>query len=152
MKWEGCGRKRSGIIVSYYSSICLEGLRKIRKSLVTTAGLRAGFGAHPVACTMGTGVLCPGVKRGRAVMLITHPHLFPTSRMSRRCTSSPPKCLHGMKWDIFSFSRPNIWRKSEIVKLLAHPPFTPCSKSQNILYSALSKTSSISVRSQISHP
>jgi hypothetical protein len=37
---------------------------------------------------MGTGVPSPGVKRGRRVMLTTHPHLVPRSRMSRSYTSS----------------------------------------------------------------
>jgi hypothetical protein len=36
------------------------------------------------------GVLSPGVKRGRGVMLTTHPHLVPRSRMSRSYNSSPP--------------------------------------------------------------
>jgi hypothetical protein len=35
-------------------------------------------------------VLSPGLKRGRVVTLITHPHLVPRSRMSRSYTSSPP--------------------------------------------------------------
>jgi hypothetical protein len=30
------------------------------------------------------------------VMLTTHPHLVPRSWMSRSCTSSPPKRLHGV--------------------------------------------------------
>jgi hypothetical protein len=34
-------------------------------------------------------VLSPGVKRGRNVMLTTHPHLVPRSWMSRSYTSSP---------------------------------------------------------------
>jgi hypothetical protein len=42
------------------------------------------------------GVLSPGVKRGRGVMLTTHPHLVPRSWMSRSYTSSPPKRLHGV--------------------------------------------------------
>jgi len=45
---------------------------------------------------MGTGVLSPGVKRGRGVTLTTHPHLVPRSGMSRSYTSSPPKRLHGV--------------------------------------------------------
>jgi hypothetical protein len=49
-------------------------------------------------------VLSPGLKRGRGVTLTTHPHLFPRSRMSRSCTSSPPKSLCGVLWDSFSFS------------------------------------------------
>jgi hypothetical protein len=36
-------------------------------------------GAHPASCTMGTGVLSPGVKRGRVLTLTTHPHLVPRS-------------------------------------------------------------------------
>jgi hypothetical protein len=41
-------------------------------------------------------VLSPGVKRGRGVMLTTHPQLVPRLRMSRSYTSSPPVRLHGM--------------------------------------------------------
>jgi hypothetical protein len=40
------------------------------------------------------GVLSPGLKRGRGVTLITHPHLVPRLSMSRSYTSSPPMCLH----------------------------------------------------------
>jgi hypothetical protein len=36
------------------------------------------------------GVRSPGVKHGRGVTLITHPHLVPISRMSRSYTSSLP--------------------------------------------------------------
>jgi hypothetical protein len=44
-------------------------------------------GAHPASCTMGTGgVLSPGVKLGRGVMLTTHPHLMP----SRECVGAIP--------------------------------------------------------------
>jgi hypothetical protein len=42
------------------------------------------------------GVFSLGVKRGRGVMLTTHPHLVPRSRMSRIYTSSLPKRLHGV--------------------------------------------------------
>jgi hypothetical protein len=42
------------------------------------------------------GVLCPGVKRGRGVMLTTHPHLVPRLIMSRSYTSSPPRRLRGV--------------------------------------------------------
>jgi hypothetical protein len=41
------------------------------------------------------GVLSPVVKRGRGVMLTTHPHLVPRLCKSRSYTSSPPMCLHG---------------------------------------------------------
>jgi hypothetical protein len=46
--------------------------------------------AHPTSYTMGTGVLFPGVKHGRGVTLIIHPHLEPRSRMRRRYISSHP--------------------------------------------------------------
>jgi hypothetical protein len=49
--------------------------------------------AHPDSCTMGTGVLSPGVKRGRGVTLITHLHLVPRLRMSRSYTSCPPSAF-----------------------------------------------------------
>jgi hypothetical protein len=42
------------------------------------------------------GVLYPGVKRGRGVMLTTHPHLVPRLSMNSSYTSSPPMCLHGI--------------------------------------------------------
>jgi hypothetical protein len=42
------------------------------------------------------GVLSPGVKRGRGVMLTTHPHLVLRSRMSSSYSSSPPKRRHGV--------------------------------------------------------
>jgi hypothetical protein len=52
--------------------------------------VHTGSGAHPTSYPMGTGVLSPGVKRGRGVMLTTHPHLVPRLSMSRSYTSSPP--------------------------------------------------------------
>jgi hypothetical protein len=47
-------------------------------------------GAHPASCTMGTGGSFPGVKRGRGVMLSTHPLLVPRLRKSRSYTSCHP--------------------------------------------------------------
>jgi hypothetical protein len=67
-------------------------------------GRGKGFFLYPL-CPSGStqppvqwvpGVLFPGVKRGRGVMLTTHPHLVPRSWMSRSCISSPPKRLHGV--------------------------------------------------------
>jgi hypothetical protein len=59
---------------------------------------------------MDAGGHFPGVKRGRAVTLTTHPHLVPKSGMSRsyRPTSFPPQRLLGNWWDSFilcEFSR-----------------------------------------------
>jgi hypothetical protein len=66
------------------------------KDFSSSLCVQTGSGAHPASCTMGTGVLSPGVKRGRGVTLTTHPHLVPRSWMSRSHTSSPPKRLHGV--------------------------------------------------------
>jgi hypothetical protein len=46
--------------------------------------------------TMGAEGPFPGVKRGRGVMLTTHPHLVPRLSMSRSYTSFPPRRLHGV--------------------------------------------------------
>jgi hypothetical protein len=58
--------------------------------------IQTGSGAHPASYPMDTGVLSPGVKRGRGMTLTTHTHLVPRLRMSRSYTSSPPMYLHGM--------------------------------------------------------
>jgi hypothetical protein len=42
------------------------------------------------------GVLSLGLKHGWGVRLTTHPNLVPRLRMSRGCTSSPLKRLHGV--------------------------------------------------------
>jgi len=52
--------------------------------------VQTGSGAHPASRPIGTGVLSPGVKRGRDVTLTTDPHLVPRSIMSRSYTFSPP--------------------------------------------------------------
>jgi hypothetical protein len=35
--------------------------------------VQTSSGAHPASCTMGTGVLSPGLNSGRGVTLTTHP-------------------------------------------------------------------------------
>jgi hypothetical protein len=58
--------------------------------------VQTGSGAHPASCTMGTGVLSPGVK-ARPGRDADHPP--PSSAevvMSRSYTSSPRKRLHGV--------------------------------------------------------
>ena len=42
------------------------------------SAVQTGPGAHPASCTMGTGSF-PRVKRGRGVLLTTHPLLVPRS-------------------------------------------------------------------------
>jgi hypothetical protein len=66
------------------------------KDFSSSLCVQTSSGAHPASCTMGTGVLTPGVKGGQAVTLTIHPHLVSKSRMSRSSTSSPPKRPHGV--------------------------------------------------------
>jgi hypothetical protein len=85
MIWYLCisrSRVSSGSIVSDYElddrAIGVRspaGAKDFSSSLCVQTGSRA----HPASCTMGTGVLSPGVKCGRGMMLTTHPHLVPRS-------------------------------------------------------------------------
>jgi hypothetical protein len=63
-------------------------------------------GAHPASCTMGTGGHFPGAKARPGRDADHSLHLVPSSRMSKSYTSSPPKRLHGVKWDSFTLLRP----------------------------------------------
>jgi hypothetical protein len=49
------------------------------KDFSSSLCVQTGSGAHPASCTWVPGVLSPGVKRGRGVMLTTHPYLVPRS-------------------------------------------------------------------------
>jgi hypothetical protein len=66
--------------------------------------VQTGSGAHAASCTMGTGVLSPGLKRSRGMTLTTHHHLMPRSRMSRRYTSSPPNAFISCSGTALAFS------------------------------------------------
>jgi hypothetical protein len=66
------------------------------KDFSSSLCIQTGSGAHPASYSVGTGVLSPGVKHDWGVMLTTHPHLVPRLRMSRSCTSSLPRRLHGV--------------------------------------------------------
>jgi hypothetical protein len=75
--------------------------------------VQTGSGAHPASYPMGTGVLSPGVKRGRGVTLTTHPHLVPRLSMSRSYTSSPqapPWRVAGQLYLYLTF-RKNVWNR-----------------------------------------
>jgi len=69
--------------------------------LASVSRLALGPTQPPVQRILG--VLSLGLKHGLGVMLTAHPHLVPKSRMSKSCTSSSPKFLHGTWWDSFSF-------------------------------------------------
>jgi hypothetical protein len=58
--------------------------------------VQTGSEAHPASCTMGTGVIFPGVKLCPGVTMTAHPYLVPRSRMSRSYISCPLKRLHGV--------------------------------------------------------
>jgi hypothetical protein len=76
-------------------------------------------------------VLSPGVKRGRAVKLITHPRLVPRPWLSRSYTSSLPCAAIGVLWDCITFYLsiytisiylfPFLWRYT-LVSLLRNVP------------------------------
>jgi hypothetical protein len=72
------------------------GVRSPTEDFSSSLCVQTGSGAHPASNPMGTRVLSSGVKRGRGVMLTTHPHLVPRLSRSRSYTSSSPMCLHGM--------------------------------------------------------
>jgi hypothetical protein len=77
-KWPGDRGSIPGGGKGFFSSLCVQ----------------TGSGAHPASCTMGTGVLSPGVKARPGRDADHSPHLVPRSWMSRSYTSSPPKRLH----------------------------------------------------------
>jgi hypothetical protein len=79
--WPTLSRGSSGSIVSDY------GLDDRAIEVRSPTGAE-DFSSSP--CQWVLGVLSPGVKHGRGVMLTTHPHLVPSLSMSRSCTSSPP--------------------------------------------------------------
>jgi hypothetical protein len=77
--------------------------RQKQKDFSSSLCVQTFSGAHPASCTMDTGVLSPGVKRGRDVSLTSHPHLMPTSKMNRSYTPPPqetPWCAVGLLYFI----------------------------------------------------
>jgi hypothetical protein len=73
----------------------------MRKDFSSSLCVHTGFGAHPVSCTMGTGSPFQGeAQPGRDA-----DHSPPSSaEVENKVYSSPPKRLHGVQWDSFSFS------------------------------------------------
>jgi hypothetical protein len=85
-----------------------------KKDFSSSLCVQTGSGAHPASCTEGTGGPFPGVKRGRGVMLTTHPYLVPWSRMSRSFTFYLPWRLHGGSGT--SLTQENGWLTHGVVK------------------------------------
>jgi hypothetical protein len=61
------------------------------KIFLLAAASRPALGPTQPPVQWVPGVLSPGVRRDRGVLLTTHPHLVPRSRMSKSYTSSPPQ-------------------------------------------------------------
>jgi hypothetical protein len=99
--WQDFAKKEKPGYLSKYSDSLRTGRpgfdpRQRHKRFLPISVSRPALGPTqpPVQCVPG--VLSPGVKRGRGVMLTTHPHLVPRLSMSRSYTSSPPMFLHGV--------------------------------------------------------
>jgi hypothetical protein len=82
------------------------------KNYSCTHSMQTGYGYHPTSCTVGPEGPFPGVKRGRNVMLTTHPFLVPRLRKRRSYTSSPPKRHYGVQRDHFTFYNKQNGQKS----------------------------------------
>jgi hypothetical protein len=100
------------VVWSLLTNIWQEFIASIR-SRDSSVSIMSGYGLDERACPLASvsrlalgptqpavqwvlGVLSPGVKRSRGMTLTIHPHLLQRSWMSRSCTSSPPKRLHGV--------------------------------------------------------
>jgi hypothetical protein len=90
--WKYFGsRVSSGSIVSDYGlDDRAIGVRSRQRIFPLTSVSKPALGPTQPPVQWVPGVLSRGVKRGRGVMLTTHPHLVPRSWMSRSYTSSPP--------------------------------------------------------------
>jgi hypothetical protein len=75
--------------------------RQRRKDFSSSLCVQTGSEAHLASCTMGTGVLSLGVKRGLGVTLTTRSRLVLRLWMSRSYTSSPPCASIGVLWHCF---------------------------------------------------
>jgi hypothetical protein len=64
--------------------------RQRQRTFPLTSASRPALGPTQPPILWVPGALSPGVKRGRGVMLTTHPLLVPRLRKSRSCTSSHP--------------------------------------------------------------
>jgi hypothetical protein len=71
--------------------------------LVISLCIQTGSGAHPASYLMGTGCSFPGGKERPERDADLLPHLVPRARMSRSYTFSPPKRLHSVYLNSFSF-------------------------------------------------
>jgi hypothetical protein len=89
-------RGRSVSIVSDYGLDDRGSIPDRGRGFSSSFCVQTGSGAHQPPVQWVPGVISPGAKRGRGVMLTTHPHLVPRLRMSRSYTSSHPKRLHGV--------------------------------------------------------
>jgi hypothetical protein len=78
--------------------------RQRQKDFFSSHFIQTSSGAQPATCTMGTGVLSPGLERSWGAMLTTHPHLVLRSRMSRSYTSCPSSTFVACSGTALAFS------------------------------------------------
>jgi hypothetical protein len=87
-------RVSSGSIVSDYGlDVRAIGVRSPARIFLIASLSRPALGPIQPPVQWVRGVLSPGLKRGRGVMLTTHPHLVPRSSMSRSYITSPPSAF-----------------------------------------------------------
>jgi hypothetical protein len=110
--------------VSWLTTDWTTGVRSPTENFSSSPCVHTGSGAHPAPIQWVPGFLSPGVKRGRVVMLTTHPYLVPRSRMSRIFPPPPPKRLHGVKRD-------NLWKR-QCTLWITHTHTHMCSRRQFI--------------------
>jgi hypothetical protein len=79
----------AGVAVSIVTDYGLDD-RGLRQRIVLVSASRPALGPTQPPVQWVPGVLSPGVKRGRGVMLTTHPHLVRRLSMSRSFSPLPP--------------------------------------------------------------
>jgi hypothetical protein len=65
--------------------------RQMPRTFFLASASRPALGPTQPPVQWAPEILFSGVKRGRGVMLTTHPHLVPRLRMNKSYTSSPPR-------------------------------------------------------------
>jgi hypothetical protein len=90
-----CGGSSGSIVSDYGLDDRAIGVRSTAEEnyFPVASASRPALGPNQPPVQLAPGVLSPGVKHGRGVMLTTHPHLVPRSRMSRNYTSLPPSAF-----------------------------------------------------------
>jgi hypothetical protein len=96
--WQGAGVAQSVqcLATDWMTGRSMFDPRQGQRIFPVTSVSRPALGPTQPPVQRVPGVLSPGVKRGQGVTLTTHRHVVQRSRMSRSCTSSLLKRLHGV--------------------------------------------------------